>query len=77
MDLKEHARVKQARAEARKENRGNTKGPEIAWDEMVRATESTDEDQSGTDTGGVFANDHAGESPPAPSGGGNNNNNGT
>ncbi len=48
MDLKDHARSKQARSDARKENNAarQGKGPEIAWDEMVYPTAPNPEDDA-------------------------------
>jgi hypothetical protein len=39
-DIKDHARAKEARKAARQNAPRTTKGPEIAWDETVRQTES-------------------------------------
>lgn len=43
-DLKDHARTKEARKLARRETSRAGKGPEIAWDEAVYATPSSDDD---------------------------------
>lgn len=43
-DLKDHARVKEARKMARRESSRAGKGPEIAWDEAVYPTTSSDDD---------------------------------
>ena len=45
-DLKDHARMKEARKVARQANPTTTKGPPIAWDEAVQATT---EDPAATD----------------------------
>jgi hypothetical protein len=45
-ELKDRAREKEARRVARRANPKEGKGPEIAWDEAVRATESAPVDRS-------------------------------
>lgn len=43
-DIKDRARAKEARKAARKAEVRTTKGPEIAWDEAVYATVTSDDD---------------------------------
>ncbi|HEU0032861.1 MAG TPA: hypothetical protein VFQ53_19650 [Kofleriaceae bacterium] len=43
MGLKDKARAKQERRAAKRTEIRTTKGPEIAWDEQVFATESSDD----------------------------------
>ena len=46
MDLKDHARAKNERRLARQSDVKETKGPQIAWDEIVTYTPTPDAPQS-------------------------------
>jgi hypothetical protein len=61
-ELKDRAREKEARRVARRSNPKEGKGPEIAWDEAVHATESAPVDRSVS----LNPTDDSSAPPPAP-----------
>jgi hypothetical protein len=63
-DLKDHARSKEARRVARKDNSRTGKGPEIAWDQAVYPTAENPDDAPVTNAGAqVPASGAAGATP--------------
>jgi hypothetical protein len=70
-DLKDHARSKEARRVARKDNSRTGKGPEIAWDQAVYPTADNPDDAPVTNAGAQVpasgaAAPNAPVAPPAP-----------
>jgi len=66
-DLKDHARSKEARRAARKDNSRTGKGPEIAWDQAVYPTADNPDDAPVTNAGAqVPANGAPSAAPAAP-----------
>jgi len=65
-DLKDHARSKEARRAARKDNSRTGKGPEIAWDEAVYPTAENPDDAPVSNAGAQVPASGTAAAPAAP-----------